>query len=535
MNRRRFFANTALAGLGTWLAGPAKQMAQSQSEAIEVKNGTVNPQVKEAVLFPFDDQSIPFSEGLRLHLVSGKTPGKPNPIVVSRGKPGAPDDEAVRFYGTVIPFADELRMWYLGRSSLDQDKEGQLRVCCATSRDGLRWEKPRLGLVEFNASKANNIVNIRGGRCEFAALPVIFDATDPDPKRRYKLAFESWVYKNQLAVAYSADGLNWTESPNNPVGPNLEHTGLIKFDGCYYVNGHGGSHFGRTRKMVTHASYDFELWTRASCLSFRRDNVPPRPVPTEWNNSEEVHLGAGLWDRGNVILGVYDMWHASPTSDRTFVAMDLGLVISHNALQYHESIPDFRLVPAYEELIDYSVTRKDSAGVPIPQNEYAMKVPLVRAPSLSHGQGMANLGDKTFLWYEVWGSGDIRAATWTRDRLGYFRLFHPEGQSALPRSVRHCITCPLRAVEGSAKAFVNVAGLSEHNELTVELLDEQFRPVDGYSGKACVPIRQSGLRQPVVWKDRDKVQQMKAPFRLRFNFGGIRPEDIEFYAAYMTG
>ena len=41
---------------------------------IEVQNSVPNPEVSEAVLFPFDSHSIPFSTGLRLRLVQGKTP-----------------------------------------------------------------------------------------------------------------------------------------------------------------------------------------------------------------------------------------------------------------------------------------------------------------------------------------------------------------------------------------------------------------------------------------------------------------------------
>ena len=37
----------------------------------------------------------------------------------------------------------------------------EMGVCYAVSKDGLTWEKPDLGLIEFNGSKANNLV-VRG-------------------------------------------------------------------------------------------------------------------------------------------------------------------------------------------------------------------------------------------------------------------------------------------------------------------------------------------------------------------------------------
>jgi hypothetical protein len=472
--------------------------------------------VGEAVLFPFDDHTIPFSAGLRLHLVPGKSPGVKPPIVLGKGQPGEPDDQVVRFYGTVIPVGDELRMWYLGGGTRHQ--QGALRACYAVSADGVTWHKPKLGLVEHNGDRDNNLVDLLGGEGSLSALPILHDPDDPDPSRRFKSAFESGRYGNCLAVGFSPDGLRWTVPEWNPVAPMLEQTGLIRYNGCYYVNGQGGRHFGPGRKLVTFASYDFEHWTQATCLGFRRDSLPPRPMRYEWNAGEEVHLGAGLWDRGNVLLGVYDMWHGHPSGDRSFVTMDLGLVVSNDALHYREPIPDFKLVPAYEELGS----------------------PLGRGPSISHGQGMCNWGDKTLLWYELWGLGDVRLATWPRDRLGYFQQYdYPRRPAWLAPGQPfvdvepHFVTCPLRG-DGAAEIAVNVDGVGKYGELIVEVLDERFQPVPGYSGDAALPVKEGGLRRPVVWRDKGSVQGIDGSFRLRVTFGGIRPEDLKLYAVYVA-
>ena len=496
---------------------------------IEVRNGVGSLGVREVVLYPFDDASIPFSDGLRLHLVSGKS-GK-SPIVLARGEPGEPDDEEVRFYGTVIQIGDELRMWYHARGSLDPKvaphaqrfggreytvpgMAGPRRLCYAVSRDGVNWEKPKLGLVEYNGSKENNIVDILGGECSLCVTPILHDPDDPDPSRRFKTAFESDKYGGgDMAVAYSPDGLHWTESPHNPVGLPFEQAGLVKFNGCYYVSGQWSAlHFGQARKMNTFASYDFEHWTLASCLSFRRDSLPPRQMATHLNAGEQVHLGAGLWNRGNVILGVYGMWHGDVTEDLCRVAMDLGLVVSNDALHYREPIPDFRLIPAFGEL-------GATPGV---------------GPSLMQGQGMCNIGDRTLFWYGLWREDDVRLASWARDRLGYFEVYPaaPTRQQ-LPR-LPHCLSCPLQLDDGGGRVYANVDGISEHSTLTVELCDEQFRPLPGYSGEDSIPLAASGLRQPVVWRGREVVRGLAGPLRLRATFGGLRPEDVKLYALYVT-
>ncbi len=84
----------------------------------------------------------------------------------------------------------------------------EMGVCYATSHDGLTWEKPALGLIEFNGSTANNLV---------MRLPhgsgVFRDASDPDASRRFKLFARASDSIEQMAVAFSPDGLLW----NTPV------------------------------------------------------------------------------------------------------------------------------------------------------------------------------------------------------------------------------------------------------------------------------------------------------------------------------
>ena len=487
---------------------------------ITINTGIPNHTTKEAVIFPFDDVTVPFTAGLRMNLLAGKSPGVKNPIVLENGAAGAPDDDSVRFYGTIIPIDGELRMWYLAEGNNDDANgfEQQCKVCYATSTDGINWEKPNLGLVEYNGNKNNNIVKFQknGKNLGFSACPIIYEPDDPDPKRRFKSAFESETYGNCISVGFSADGFTWDIPAYNPVAPALEQTGLIKINGCYMVNGQGGRHFGQGRKLATFASYDFEHWTQSACMGLRRDNLPPRPIKYEWNTAEEVHLGAGLWDRGNVVLGVYDMWHGPATSDRDEVTMDLGLVVTHDGLQYKEPIPDFKFVPSYEEI--------DSSS-----------------NALSHGQAMANVGDNTFVWYEAWGPGTgVRLAKWERDRLGYFQQYdYPRRPAYLPPDGTfvdvdpHFISCPF-TIDKPTSVFANVDGLSQYSELKVEVLTKEFIPIPELSGDNAIPLKQSGLREPISWKFGNTINSSVKEFRLKVTCAGIRSEDVKIYALYLS-
>ncbi|MDP6154096.1 MAG: hypothetical protein QF785_12000 [Phycisphaeraceae bacterium] len=494
---------------------------------IELRNTPDVPKVKEAVLFPFDRQSIPFGSGLRLDMISGKGYGRKGSIVLKRSTISAPDDDYVRFYGTVIPFEDELRMWYPARGKLDA-RSDVYRLCFATSTDGRNWQKPELGLIEYDGHAANNIVDLFDGEPGIVCGPIIHDPDDLDPSRRFKGAFWTRRYRGKVAVACSADGLRWTEPAPNPCGQYIEPSGLIRCNGCYYLNGHGGVHYGPVRNLVTYASYDFEHWTAASCLGYQRDRAPDAPHQhASGTAGEQVHLGAGLWDRGNVILGVTDLWHGHPSGDLRLVTMDLGLVISHDALHYQEPAPDFRLVPGYQEVgykMDF-IDEKDDIRR------------LTRGPAVTHGQGMCNWHDETLLFYEAWNDGDVRLVTWPRDRLGCMRWYDAEGwlgTQATSEIPRHCITCPIKSDNAAGRVFVNADGLGEHSELTVQVLDEQFRPAPGYSGDACVAIKEPGLRQPVSFSDKGDTINIAEPFRLQVTWGGVRPEDARLFAVYVA-
>ena len=86
----------------------------------------------------------------------------------------------------------------------------EMAICHATSQDGLAWVKPDFGMVEFDGSRANNIL-WRGGGDTWAlragphGAGVFKDLQDPDPTRRYKAFLKSEI----LSVAFSADGIHW--------------------------------------------------------------------------------------------------------------------------------------------------------------------------------------------------------------------------------------------------------------------------------------------------------------------------------------
>lgn len=472
------------------------------------------------VLFAFDDHALPLQHGLRLKLFSSQSPGEGGAgnIAVPQGAPGSCDGRGVIYYGTVREVGGELWMWYLGMG--DRDPDRHYRVCLAKSHDGKKWDKPDLGLVEYGGSRHNNLVDLDQGKFSVAGCVVFYEPEDPDPGRRFKMLFTGTKYPGlHFGVAYSPDGLSWRESPANPRGAiKFEPQGAIRWKGAYYVNGQGGLQWapdGWIRALVTHISYDFENWTEATALGFRRDPLPPRAVEhTGGIDGEQVHLGAALWDRGDVVVGLYGQWHGAPTNDRRWATMDIGLVVSHDALHFTEPIPDFRIIPARENTSSW-----------LPSGHPTL---LERAPAVMQGQGFANLGDETLFWYSIWvvPSAGIRYARWDRDRFGCLQPF--VGPSFHP----HLISAPLATGGLAVRVRLNIGGLGKWSQAEVSVLDVQLRPVAGYSAAECTGPTRSGLSQLVTWKGSDRVNA-PGPIRLRVDFAGVRPEDTQLYAVYL--
>lgn len=483
---------------------------------MNVKTAGQPESLKEIVLFPFDDYALPLQRGVRLHLNSYRALTNRAPIAVGLGGPGEPDSLIAAYYGSVKRVGDELWMWYCGQGD-DVDDKWHQRLCIAKSKDGRNWEKPNLGLVEYNGSKSNNLIEIDVSE-HIQACVVYYEPDDSNPDRRFKMLFETARYSNMLAVAFSADGLHWKLHPGNPVGPIFEEAGGTKFNGVYYINGQGlrdehWSPSGFARLLMTYCSYDFEHWYEASCMSMRRDALPPRPTLYGINNGPQVHLGAALWNRGNTLIGFYGMWDGHPSNDRRLMSMNLGLVVSHDAMHFREPIPDFPIVDAAE------IRWKRAYESPINFNY----------PALIQGQGFENVGDETLFWYAPWpeqSSDGIRVASWPKDRLGYFSPFHG------PDSKAHVTSQPIFLEGKTTRILLNIDGLSEDSRIKVSILDEKLNELSDYSCADSLDLLESGFRQVVRWRNHDSVQS-EEPIRVRVDFEGRRPEEVKLYAIYL--
>lgn len=147
------------------------------------------------------------------------TPNKPRQIDATDFRTTKPWDSSPRM-GASIPDVfsvwddgDRIAMLY-GNNGMFGGKD--TAVCLASSRDGLHWEKPELGLRMWNGSTRNNIVlrNAMQGT-------VIRDPNPAEPpERRYKML--AWLMTRGFYVLTSPDGTHWqrNESCAFPFDPD---------------------------------------------------------------------------------------------------------------------------------------------------------------------------------------------------------------------------------------------------------------------------------------------------------------------------
>jgi hypothetical protein len=151
-----------------------------------------------------------------------------NPILVADRPWETATDDGIELDTQATLYDEEaglFKMWYLPAPW----PGGGRPWCYAVSQNGSDWQKPDLGLMEYRGSTRNSIVRVLDTQRDLTYTNVVRTPHDPDPQRLYKTMgeLENGPVANRFggaAVAFSPDGLNWTDWPGNPViphGPNL--------------------------------------------------------------------------------------------------------------------------------------------------------------------------------------------------------------------------------------------------------------------------------------------------------------------------
>jgi len=246
-------------------------------------------------------------------------------------------------YGNVIYDSDEniYKCWYSPfivdysaqgmsleeRNSKDYEEpdDREMGICYAISKDGIKWQKPNLGLVEYENSKENNIV-WRGPH----GAGIFKDDYESNANRKYKTIFQG------LNTSVSSNGLNWSKpTPCKGVrvaGDTHNNAFWAPTLGKYVGITRSWGEFGRQVARIE--SNDFTNWTGEEVILEGTDKgQQPYAMPVFYYGG--IYLG---------LIAVYEQ-----ESDRVWTE----LAWSSDTKNWNRVCPGTPLIPCSEKVLDY--------------------------------------------------------------------------------------------------------------------------------------------------------------------------------------
>lgn len=192
----------------------------------------------------------------------------------------------------------------------------------ATSKDGINWTKPNLGIVNFNGNSNNNIVS-RG----LSGAGVIKDELEKLPGRRYKAFYCS---NSGYKMRYSSDGLNWGDEVALPgVGESDCHANMIwspelkKYVGI--LRHYDPIPVTGNRKIARTESIDSVTWTKSETI-------------IEGTPQDQLH-DMVIFRDGGVYLGLLGCMNYPSKETRNGVRQHIELAWSPDSYKWHRINP----------------------------------------------------------------------------------------------------------------------------------------------------------------------------------------------------
>lgn len=388
--------------------------------------------------------------------------------------------------------------------------------CYAESDDGIHWRKPNLGLYEFQGSKDNNIVFIRGfmdGVNADGGHPAVFKDENPnaEPDALYKAILRSQGKKGLIPFK-SADGIHWNAISKAPVISDgaFDSQNLAFWDKerseyraywRYFDEETDSSLYQGVRAIRTATSKDFINWSEPSDLQYvdsPREHLYTNQIKPYYR---APHLLIGFpvrytdrgWSESMKALpqSKHRLWR-SGISERYGTALTESLfMVSRDGVTFKRWNEAF-LRPGIErkgtwnygqQYIAWSVVETKSAleGAPNELSLYAVEN------------------------YWTGTSCDLRRYTLRID--GFVSVNAPMSGGEL-------ITKPF--IFKGEELILNFSS-SAAGDISVEIQDMNSIPLPGYSLSDCPPIFGDTIERIVKWKSGSNLSSLEGKtIRLRF-------------------
>ncbi|MBI4582829.1 MAG: hypothetical protein HY717_02175 [Planctomycetes bacterium] len=427
--------------------------------------------------------------------------------------------------------------------SIGDDKAHWFRIvpCYAVSDDGVRWQKPVLGLVSgptgFRPAprekwKDGVFMEPTGFSRENNQGCPIFGIQDlslfggvRDPKRRYLV---NVIYKDSdhafasitdagLYFSPRVPGLvgdpNWRkrmeiiwEGPRRgPRGPNVLVSGYDERENVWFLCDQ--CTFGK----IVQDGRQISRWTSADLIEWSAEQLVLPIAPDESHAPHdhveymriEVRRIAGVW------LGFLNVFHGDRSDPMGEMPTQKGV--------WRKGLTEYRLVVSRDAGKTWSrVAGKEPWLSPHQQEDGYDRL-------IGMGDSVVRVGDQLWLYYGCW-DGDHLA--WKKDGTIYYKdrmriwrtalaTLRWDGYVSFDAGQRagQVITKPLKFT--GKTLVVNLDALK--GSLRTEFLDASGKPIPGYTAGDCEPAQGDGIEIPVTWRgDRDVESLAASTIQVRF-------------------
>ncbi len=416
-------------------------------------------------------------------------------------------------YQSIVRSPHGLRIYYRGghhpaSPEYAEEKISWETLCVAESADGLHWSRPELGIIEFQGSKANNLILDQSMVREIEGSPahtaVFWDANPACPENeRYKIVMLGHKPRG-LYLLVSEDGFHFrlkTPRPFMTTGA-FDSQNLAFWDGFRqeYRLYHRGFR-GAVRDILTAAAPDFESFPEPEWLEY-----PDSPTMALYTNQVQPyyrapHLFVGFPMRYNErgwSPPMLDLPGRERRLERAKHHPRYGMAITDAVFM---SSRDGRRFHRWSEAFIRPGPRRRESWVYgdnfVFWGMFETPSPLEDAPN-----------EISFLAVEgYWEGRDTAFRRYALRQDGFVSIYAPYRGGEV-------LTKPL--VFSGSTLVVN-AETSAFGSFQVEIQDVEGRPIPGHTLAECAPIFCDSLQAPVRWNENADLSHFAGrPVRLRF-------------------
>lgn len=395
------------------------------------------------------------------------------------------------------PFVDPA----LGQAAVQTVAGGGSRVCLALSNDGLRWQKPHLGLTPFHGSLQNNMIPVARPPLLADHLSGVFPLRHAGAESPLGATFFSRyndpIYPSGITQAESDTGLEWRVyfPPTLPLDGDAHCVMWDANQQCYLCTTRSAQH---TRIAARMAARNVGGLTnkRHVAIARSRDLKNWTPFLDVLETDEQDPSNAEIYymyivPYGNLYIGFIQVFYVGELMSGG--PLEMQIAISHNLVDWTRAggrEPFIRLGNEGEW---------DSRHVSLTTN-----------PPFEEGNNLR-------FWYtgkntDHWQAGDAALGTGTIRRDGFACWNAPE---------EGILTTNPLSIRWASWAELNVD--ASNGEVRMEITDEQGKPLPGLTKDDCLPITGDQMRATVSFAHpRGNFIRHTGPVRFRFHLKNAR-------------